>query len=54
MDKTNKYTLSKIKNVSMKEAAFKYAELGFKIFPVYGIDPSNNVEIGRASCRERV
>jgi hypothetical protein len=27
MDKTNKYTLSKIKNVSMKEAAFKYAEL---------------------------
>lgn len=54
MDKTNKYTLSGIKNVSMKEAAFKYAELGFKIFPVYGIDPSTNLCLcGDHNCRNK-
>lgn len=49
MNKSNKYTLSKIKNVSTKEAAFKYAELGFYIFPVYGIDSNT----GSCLCGDR-
>lgn len=54
MDKSNKYTLSKIKNLSTKEAAFKYAEYGFHIFPVWGIDPCSNMCMcGDPNCRNK-
>jgi putative DNA primase/helicase len=46
MDKSNIYSFSKIKNLSPKEAAFKYAEMGLSVFPVHVVDQKT----GLCSC----
>lgn len=46
--------VSKIKSLSNKEAAFLYAEMGFTVFPVYGIDAqSGKCLCGDAMCRNK-